>query len=326
MLKISVSEFGGPDVLRPVAADPPSPQHGQVLVRVHAAGVNPADTYIRSGTYAFFRPELPYTPGFDAAGVVEGVGRDVTSVKVGDRVFTATLGLGGTGAYSEFMVCPAEAVHPLPEHFTFLDGAGIGVPWTTAFRALFQRGGLTSGETVLIHGASGGVGVPTLQMAVASGAVVIGTAGTEAGLALVRERGAAHALNHHSPSFAEELAEVTRGRGVELVIEMLANRNLENDVSLLAQRGRVVVVGSRGSLTFTPRALMLKEADIRGTALWNMTAEERADALVGVGRHLSDHTVGPAPSTVFDLRDAARAHAHIMSEPATGKVVLRCTQ
>jgi NADPH:quinone reductase len=325
MFKISVAEFGEPDVMRLVEAHPPRLQPGQVLVRVHAAGVNPADTYIRAGTYAFFRPELPYTPGFDAAGTVEALGAGVTSVRRGDRVFVAALGLGSSGAYADAMVCDASAAHPLPAHVTFLEGAGIGVPWTTAFRALFQRGGLTSGETVLIHGASGGVGVPALQMAVAAGAVVIATAGTETGLSLVRGLGAAHALNHHTPGYTQGIVEATKGRGVDLVIEMLANQNLEADGSLLADRGRVVVVGSRGSIMFTPRLLMQREAEVRGMALWNMTGEETAEALGGVSRLLADKAIRPATGSVFDLADAAAAHTHIMSAPANGKCVLRCS-
>jgi NADPH:quinone reductase-like Zn-dependent oxidoreductase len=162
-------------------------------------------------------------------------------------------------------------------------------------------------------------------MASSSGAVVIATAGTESGLALVCGLGADHALNHRVENYLDAVVDLTDGRGVDLVIEMLANRNLESDVALLAPRGRVVVVGSRGSLTFTPRLLMQREADIRGTALWNMTASERGDAVAGVGRFLTDPAMKAPTATVFDLADAALAHTHIMSEPAQGKCVLRCS-
>nr|WP_238356577.1 NADPH:quinone reductase [Kribbella italica] len=295
------------------------------MVRVHAAGVNPADTYIRAGGYAFFHPPLPYTPGFDGAGVVEAVGAEVSAVAVGDRVFVAALGVPASGTYAQQLICDVAAVHPLPGHLTFHQGAGFGVPWTTAYRALFQRGELEAGETVLVHGASGGVGHPTVQLAIAAGATVIGTAGTEEGLDQVRSLGAAHILNHRTPGYLDTVPELTGGRGIDLVVEMLADQNLEADALLLAQRGRVVVVGSRGSLTFTPRTLMAREADVRGTALWNLTPAEKHAALSGVSDFLAAHQLIATPATVYPLDEAARAHEELATQPAVGKRILNCS-
>src|SRR6202048_1893552 len=161
MKVIRVQEFGGPEVLKLQEAPTPKPGPGEVLVRVHAAGVNPYDTYMRNGTYAV-KPPLPYTPGSDAAGVVEAVGEGVTKVKPGARVYTAkTL----TGAYAEYALALESQVHPLPPNISFAQGAGVWVPYGTAYHALNQRTKARAGETLLVHGASGGVGLAAVQIA-----------------------------------------------------------------------------------------------------------------------------------------------------------------
>src|SRR5437870_3041880 len=229
MKAIRVSEFGGPEVLKLQDVPDPKPDSGQVLVRVKAAGVNPADTYIRSGTYAR-KPNLPYTPGMDAAGVVEAVGPNVKRFKAGDRVYTSG---SITGAYAELTVCEESRVHPLPSKVSFAQGAALGVPYGTAYRALFQRGHAKAGETLLVHGASGGVGIACVQFARAFGMTVIGTAGTEKGLALVTAQGAHHVADHRTPDYEKKITAFTDVRGVDLITEMLANVNLAKDLSLL---------------------------------------------------------------------------------------------
>ena len=154
MKAIRVHEFGGSEVLRLEEVPTPQPGPGQVLVRMRAIGVNPIETYIRTGTYAY-KPTLPYTPGNDGAGVVEQVGTDVNEFKPGDRVYTAR---SVSGTYAEFALCTTEQVHPLPANVSFGQGAAMGTPYATAYRGLFQRADAKPGETVLVHGASGGVG------------------------------------------------------------------------------------------------------------------------------------------------------------------------
>jgi NADPH2:quinone reductase len=317
-----VSQFGAEDVLEYVSMPAPEPGPGQVRVRMRAVGVNPADTYVRTGTYAFFTPALPYTPGFDGAGEVEALGPDVSGLAPGDRVMVSALGGGSTGTYAEAVVADATQVHPLPDALSYNQGAAVGVPCVTAWRALFQKADLRPGETVLIHGASGGVGLPTTQLAHDAGAVVIGTAGSAAGAGLVRAAGADHVLDHGSPGYLDEVPGLTGGRGVDAVVEMLANVNLERDLGVLALRGRIVVVGSRGELTFTPRLTMLKEAMILGTALWNATPAETAEALSGVAGKLSEGVIQPVVGTEFPLSQAAEAHRRILEAPANGKMVL----
>ena len=322
MYGIRVSAFGSEDVLEYVSMPAPEVAAGQVRVRMRAVGVNPADTYIRTGTYAFYKPTLPYTPGFDGAGDVDAVGSGVSGLAPGDRVLLSALGPVSTGTYAESVVADAGTVHPLPASLTYSQGAAVGVPCVTAWRALFQKAGVRPGETVLIHGASGGVGLPATQLAHDAGAVVIGTAGSTAGADLVRAAGADHVLDHTSPDYLDEVLHITDGRGVPVIIEMLANENLERDLGVLAKRGRIVVVGSRGELAFTPRLTMLKEATILGTALWNASPAETTAALAAVSKKLLVGTIAPMVGTELPLRDAAEAHRQILRLPAHGKLVL----
>src|SRR5215470_8326798 len=213
MRAIRVNQFGGPEVLRLEEAPDPTPGAGQVLVQVKAAGVNPVDTYIRAGVYPR-KPSLPYTPGSDAAGIVETTGPNVKKFKPGDRVY-----INGslTGVCAELALCEESRVHPLPPKTSFAQGAALGVPYGTAYRALFQRGRGRAGETVLVHGATGGVGTACVQIARAAGFTVIGTGGTDKGRALVAEQGAHHVLDHRAPDYEKQLMEITAGRGVDLI-------------------------------------------------------------------------------------------------------------
>jgi NADPH:quinone reductase len=319
---IQVKVFGSEDVLEYVSMPVPDPAAGQVRVRMRAIGVNPADTYVRTGTYAFYKPTLPYTPGFDGAGDVDAVGPGVSGLAPGDRVLLSALGATSTGTYAESVVADADAVHPLPLSVSYSQGAAVGVPCVTAWRALFQKADVRPGETVLIHGASGGVGLPATQLAHDAGAVVIGTAGSTAGADLVRAAGADHVLDHTAPGYLDEILRITDGRGVAVILEMLANENLERDLGVLAVRGRIVVIGSRGELAFTPRLTMLKEATILGTALWNASPAETTAALAAVAEKLSDGIIAPIVGTELPLRNAAEAHRHILQSPAHGKLVL----
>src|SRR6202163_3845640 len=223
MKAILVHESGGPEVLRLEKTPTPKPAAGQVLVRVHAVGVNPYDTYMRNGTYAV-KPPLPYTPGSDGAGTVEAVGTGITKVKAGDRVYVAKT---VTGAYAEYAIALESQVHRLPEKASFSQGAGIWVPYATAYHALYHSAQAHASETVLIHGASGGVGTATLQIARAMGLEIFGTAGTEPGLELIKREGANHAFNHTKAGYEDEILKATGGKGVDIILEMLANVNLQ---------------------------------------------------------------------------------------------------
>ena len=318
MKAIRVEEFGEPEVLRLMEVPDLEISAGQILVRLHAIGVNPVETYIRAGTYAN-KPLLPYTPGNDGAGIVEAVGKEVQAVTPGDRVF-----LSGslTGTYAEFALCAPNQVHPLPEHASFAQGAALGVPFATAYRALFHRGNVRSGETVLIHGASGGVGSAAVQLARAAGIHVFGTAGSGAGLELVRELGADQVFNHKDPVYRQAILDATDGRGVDCILEMLANVNLGGDLRMLALRGRVVVIGSRGPVEINPRDAMMRDADIRGMILGNAPASELADIYRKLGEELAADRIRPVVGREFPLVAAPEAHRAVMAADARGKIVL----
>ena len=274
-------------------------------VKLFAAGVNPADTYIRTGNYGFFKPTLPYTPGTDGAGVVEAVGEGVFRLKPGDRVFVAALlGKANTGAYAAAVVCDESVVHPLPETLSFEQGAALGVPAAAAYRALFHRGRLRPGETVLIRGASGGVGSLAVQMARNAGAFVAGSASTEEGREMVRGLGAQTVLDHSDPDAFDRAA---RELAPDLIVEMLANENLARDLALVAKFGRVVVVGNRGSLDFNPRDAMAKEADVLGMAVWNAPPREYRESLCAIAAALAAGSLRPFVDRSFPLAEAARA-------------------
>jgi NADPH2:quinone reductase len=318
MKAIRVHEFGGPEVLRLEEAPEPKPSAGQVLVRVRAAGVNPVDTYIRSGVHAV-KPALPYTPGLDAAGEVEAVGEGVTRLAAGQRVYTAG---SLTGAYAELALCEESQCHPLPERVTFAQGAGVFTPYTTAYRALFQRAKAQPGETVLVHGASGGVGTAAVQLARAAGLRVVGTAGTEEGRRLVSEQGAHEALDHRAPDYLEQLNGLTGGRGADVILEMLANVNLDRDLGALAKGGRVVVVGSRGTVEINPRQAMTRDASILGMTLFNISPQEFASIRAALGAGLEAGTLSPVVGRELPLAEAARAHEEVLKPGAYGKIVL----
>ncbi len=318
MKAIRVRHFGDPDVMRLEDVPDLQPGRGEVLVNVKAAGVNPVDTYIRAGQYAK-RPELPFTPGMDSAGVVASVGEGVNDVALGDRVYTAG---ALTGTYAEQVLCKESQVHPLPEHVTFQQGAAIGVPYGVAYRAMFNRAFAKAGETVLVHGATGGVGIAAVQLARAAGLRVIGTGGTSKGLELILEQGAHHAISHKNADHFEQVIALNRGRGVDLILEMLANANLGNDLKILDQGGRVVVIGSRGPVEIDPRDAMTRDATIMGILLFNASEAELAVIHAGLVAGLENRTVRPVIGTEMPLSEAPQAHTAVMSATSYAKIVL----
>jgi len=318
MKAIQVHQFGGPEVLKLEEIPTPKPAAGQVLVRIHGVGVNPYDTYMRSGGYAI-KPALPYTPGSDAAGTVESVGSGVTKVKRGDRVYTAKT---VTGAYAEYALTLESQVHRLPGNISFAQGAGVWVPYGTAYFALFHSAHARASETVLIHGASGGVGIAAVQIARAMGLTVLGTAGTQKGLELVTKEGAHQTFQHTTTGYLDDIMKATGGRGVDIILEMLANVNLANDTKLLAMNGRVIVIGNRGEITINARELMSRRASIRAFTLWGVTESEEADIHAGIIAGLENGTLRPVVGKEMPLGDAPRAHKEILEPGAAGKIVL----
>jgi NADPH2:quinone reductase len=319
MRAIRVHAFGPPQVLALEDLREPTPGPGEVLVRVGAAGVNPVDTYVRAGTYSEL-PSLPYTPGIDAGGVVEALGTSYAGeLEIGSRVYTAG---SVSGTYAQLAACKGAQVHALPDGLSAAQGAALGTPYATAYRALFQRARAVAGETVLVHGASGGVGLAAVQFALAAGLTVIGTAGSRKGRELIAAQGVEHALDHGDPAHLAAAVEASSGRGVDVIVELLANANLGTDPRALAKGGRVVVVGSRGRVEVDPRDLMDREADVRGMRMPNATPADLAEAHAAIAAGLKDGSLRPAVGRELPLAEASRAHREIIEGKASGKTVL----
>lgn len=318
MRAIIVSEFGDPGVLRVDEVADPTPGAGEVLVQVRAAGVNPVDTYLRSGEYARL-PSLPYTPGSDAAGEVVEVGPGVDRWIPGDRVYTDHR---ASGSYAELLCCPAEFLHPLPDGVGFAAGATLGVPATTAYRALFAVGGGRAGERLLIHGATGGVGLAAVQLAVAAGMEVTASGGSVEGRDLLESLGVTRAVDHRAISHAARLEEAAGEHGFDLILEMAAHVNLALDLRVVAKRGSVVIIGSRGGVEIDPRDVMSREAEIRGMTLFQTPAAQLEEIHQRLGAAIERGELRPVVAAELPLAAAAEAHEQILASPHTGNLVL----
>ena len=316
MKAIKVNEAGEPDVMKLEECEDLQPQPGEVRVRIRAAGVNPVDTYFRSGTYPL--PPTPWTPGLDGAGEIDKLGEGVSDWNIGDRIY---LGLKSSGTLAEQTTARADSILALPDNVSFSQGAALGVPYATAYIALFGKANAQPGEVVLVHGASGGVGVAALQIGRARGLKMLGTAGTAEGLRLVTEQGG-EVFDHTTPDYVQEIVGFNCGRGPDVVLEMLANVNLPKDLKMLAPRGRVVVIGSRGEVQIDPREIMGKDAAILGMVLFNATSEELKEAHAFIFEGLQSGSLNPIVRCELPLHDAPRAHEMVMESGAGGKIVV----
>ncbi|EDQ86395.1 uncharacterized protein MONBRDRAFT_28381 [Monosiga brevicollis MX1] len=318
MKAVQVAEFGGPEVLQIAEVPIPHPRGTQVLVKLGAVGINPVETYLRAGAYASL-PQLPFTPGKDGAGVVHACGEDVSKFKPGDRVYTTG---SLTGTYAVYTLCTDDQLQPLPERITLAAGAAIGIAYRTAYRALFQRATFKPRDAVLIHGGSGGVGLAAIQLAAMHGAEVLATAGTEKGLQLMRDSGAHHVFNHREPDYLNAIKAATPGKGIKLIVEMLANVNLQHDLDLIGRHGTIAVVGNRGEININPRTLMLAEANIVGVL--GGTPDEISEAYHAINAGLAVGALTPVIGPAFTLEQAPEAHVEVIEhkQGTSGKIVL----
>ena len=319
MKAIRIHEFGPPEVMRLEEVPDPVVGLGQVVVQVMASGVNPLETYLRDGIkIGDYSPALPYTPGTEVAGMVWAVGENVQRHKVGDRVYGSPL----SGAHAQFALCNEQQVYPLPDNITFPQGSAINVPYRTAYYALFHLAGLKAGETVLVHGASGSVGIAAVQMACAAGAIVVGTASSETRLKSVREHGAHHALNHRQPDYLSELKTLTAGRGVDVILEMAANVNLPNDIKALRMGGRVVLIGGQGNAIIDPVDIIGRGVHIIGLSLQTATPEINTGIAAALREGLESGDLRPVIGEEIPLSEIARAHHLVEGAGATGRIAL----
>lgn len=324
MKAIRVHAYGGPDVLRLEDVPDPQPGAGEVVVHVAAAAVSPLDAAKRDGrmqTHPVHKTTLPYTPGLEAAGTVVALGPDVSGVTIGERVYVVG---SRSGAYAERTVCAAAQVRPLLAAMSFVHGAVVSGSYGTAYAALFLKARAQPGETVLVHGATGGVGIAGVQLARAAGLTVIGTGGTEEGRQFLVAQGARHVLAHDAPDFADRITALTGGRGVDIVLEMRADANVGHDLAVLATRGRVVVIGFARPepVEISPPLLLGRDLSILGLSLANLSAHERTRSDAAIGAGLENGTLRPVVRQELPLADAPRAHEALAQPGAHGRIVL----
>jgi NADPH2:quinone reductase len=327
-----MEEFGAPEVLK-LQEDTRelTVGRGEVLLSVHSAGVNPADTYIRSGVYAHL-PSLPWTPGLEAAGLIAEIGEGVTDFQVGQPVCMCCVSQHGglkshTGAYASRLVANSDTLMPLPPNVDLSTAGGIPVAYETAYRALKHATNASTTDTVLIHGASGAVGLAAIQTARALGVgTIIGTAATPAGREAILAQGADFAFNHKEDGYQEEMMRASSG-GFSVILEMLANVNLGQDLKMLRSNGRVAVIGNRGLTEIDAREAMLREASIHGVFLWAQSWSERQEANGFILDGLAKGALAPVVTEagIFLLAAAAQAHHEVIARTTVthGKVLLR---
>lgn len=319
MKAIQVQQFGTPDVLKLVELPDPTPAPGQVVIRVHAAGVSPLDTYVREQSHGAPTPSLPYIPGFEAAGTIAAIGEGVTRFQIGDRVYTNVL----MGAYAEQLVQDAIAVYPLPDHISFAQGTAAVNSYPTAQYALFNLAKVTPGSTVFVHGASGAVGIAAVQIAHAAGLKVVGSAGSTQGLELVEREGAQLAVNHREPDYLEKAIAFTNGKGFDVILEMNATEKLAEDTGLIALFGRIIVIGgTNGAVTFDPTPILWKGGSIIGLYIGLASPEEQAEIHAAIYAGLENRSLRPQVAQEFAIAEASIAHETVRTARSAGKIAL----
>lgn len=322
MRAIQAQELGGPEVMQLGEAEAPTPGPGQLLIQVEAAGINPLDAALRTGNHPRARfLQLPWTPGAEAAGTVTALGPGVDGFSVGDRVY----GGGASGTYAEQALLTASRTATVPDNVSTVDASSLPVVLFTALYGLVHRGGLSVGETVLVHGGAGGVGMMGIQVAKAAGARVITTVSSTAKGDFARGLGADVVINYRDEDLVERCLAETDGRGVDLVLEMVATENFDKDCAALRPFGRLVLLGAgtgknpAGSVSFP--AFYSKNIDVLGFSLFN-AEQQFPEMLRQAGTLLASGAVRPHVGATVPLAEAARSHELLMSGAVFGKIVL----
>lgn len=303
-----IRQTGPPEAIEVGSLETPTPGDGEVLIRVHAAAINPIDTYVRSGAVQFELP-LPFIPGSDAAGVVEAVGPNVHRVSVGDRVWCTNQGLlGRQGTLAEQIVIEDDWCFPLPDAVSFEDAAASALVGVTAHLGLYREAMLQAGETILVIGGSGGVGSMVVQMAKASGARVLATAGSEAKCQRVRELGADVAINYRESSI-QEVVQSEAPKGVNVFWETRREPDFDLAVELMAGRGRMILMAGRDARpSFPVGPFYVKECSLHGFVMFKATPVEMRAAAEDISRWLARGKLKANISKTFSLDQASEAH------------------
>lgn len=316
MKAVQIQDYGSAADLAVVDTNKPVITAGQLLIKIGAAGINPVDTYIRSGTNNY-QANFPHTPGNDGAGTVVEVADDVSEFKVGDRIYFSRC-LSGSSA--EYASCLAEKAFPLPDSLSFEEGACLGVPYTTAHRALFGRAHAQAGQKVLIHGGTGAVGIAAVQLALAAGLEVVASAGSVDGIALLKAQGVTQVINHTQADHLSAYQNLENG--FDIIIEMLANQNLDQDLKALTQGGCVAVIGNRGTVEINPRDLMARDAAVVGVALANVSAAALKQIAQSLYPLLNSGLLTPVVRKTYSLAELSQAHEDVLVPGALGNLVV----
>jgi NADPH:quinone reductase len=326
-----ITTTGAPDVIQWVDLPTPLVTNEQVLVRTEAVAVNPIDTYIRSGIVKATLPN-PYIIGCDVAGVVEGVGPSVERFKVGDRVWGSNQGLAGRqGSFAELSAIDEQWLYPIPEGVSSDSAAACALVGITAHLGLFLHGGLKAGEVVFVNGGTGGVGSAVVQLAKASGATVITTAGSPTKAAECVRLGAAHVIEYRTQDIDQRFAEITAATGpVHLWFETLRTPSLDRTIAQMAPRGRIVLMAGRDARPeFPVGPFYVKDLRAIGFAMFNASPVEQRTAANEINKMLSNGRYKPLIGATLPLSDAAKAHQlqedNTLSSAGTltGKIVLK---
>jgi NADPH:quinone reductase len=328
MLAIKISQPGGPDVLKPVERPVPVPGPGEVLVRIHAAGVNRPDILQRLGKYPPPAGAPADIPGLELAGTIAAVGAALegTSSRWADGHAVCALVSGG--AYAEYCVVPEVQCLPIPGGLDFAAAAALPETYFTVWVNLFQRARLQPGETVLVHGGSSGIGTTAIQLARAAGATVYATAGSREKCAACEQLGAAHAINYNTMDFVQAINELTSGRGVNVILDIVGGDYLPRNIECLAVEGRLAQIGLLGGAKseINLAALMQKRLTMMGSTLRIRPVAEKG----AIARELEQHVwpliaagrVAPVIDRTLPLTQAAEAHRLLEAGQVIGKVVL----
>lgn len=320
MKAIVFEKTGDPSVMQYVEAPKPELRPGTALVKVHAAGINFADTFFIRGEY-MIKPKLPDTPGMEAAGVVEAVAPDVTGLRPGMRVTSITL-----KTYAEYCVIrPSQAI-PLPDFVSFEEGAAFPIQVLTAWHMLHTAHRTAPGQTVVVHSAAGGVGIVAVQIAKAAGARVIGTVSSDAKSALVREYGADEVINYASSDFAAETLRLTGGRGADLILDAVGKPTFEPGLKCLAPFGHLILYGRAGGPPdpLNPFRLFEKSVKVSGFVLPVVYAmpEVMREGIEKSFQLMREGKLKLLIGKTFPLAQAAEAHRFMQSRQSVGKLVL----
>lgn len=320
MKAIRIHELGGPEVLRFEEVEKPKPRAGQALVRISAIGVNFADTLLRRGLY-LVKPELPVIPGSEAAGVVEEVGPGVDASLVGRRVAF----IGGN-CYAEYAVAPARQLLPLPDQMSFEEGAAFPVQALTAYHLLYTMDSVREGKSVLVHAAAGGTGLMAVQMAKMAGALVFGTTSSHEKAQLVRQMGADHVIIYTEEDVSQRVRELTKGRGVDLVLDSVGKATFNSSLSALAPFGHLIVYGMASGRTDPFDIGRLFESSQKVSAFWLVTAMRSPELMRRSVEQVLEWIAAGKIKIIIGLKlplsEAAEAHRRMEARQTTGKIIL----